>query len=155
MLTKGLTFNDLPEVVGELCERIASMENLLNEKLNQQHEVKENTHVPMTVEEVCSYLGISKSSFYYKAKHGGIPVIKQGKHLFIYRDELDKWLETGRKGNAPMSIEEEHARILASTRHKAATKKLVGYGKNKQEDSYHRGTERLYKRVSGECNRCI
>lgn len=122
MLTKGLTFNDLPEVVGELCERIASMENLLNEKLNQQHEVKENTHVPMTVEEVCSYLGISKFSFYYKAKHGGIPVIKQGKHLFIYRDELDKWLETGRKGNAPMSIEEEHARILASTRHKAATK---------------------------------
>ena len=98
------------------------MENLLKDKLNQQHEVKEDTHVPMTVEEVCSYLGISKSSFYYKAKHGGIPVIKQGKHLFIYRDELDKWLETGRKGNAPMSIEEEHARILASTRHKAATK---------------------------------
>lgn len=34
MQTKELTFNDLPEVVGELCERIASMENLLNEKLN-------------------------------------------------------------------------------------------------------------------------
>lgn len=78
MQTKDLTFNDLPEVVGELCERIASMENLLKDKLNQQCEVKENTHVPMTVEEVCSYLGISKSSFYYKAKHGGIPVIKQG-----------------------------------------------------------------------------
>ena len=28
-----LTFNDLPEVVGELCERIASMETLLAEKL--------------------------------------------------------------------------------------------------------------------------
>ena len=26
-----LTFNDLPEVVGELCERIASMETLLAE----------------------------------------------------------------------------------------------------------------------------
>lgn len=36
-----LTFNDLPEVVGELCERISSMENLLTEKLHQQHnEVK-------------------------------------------------------------------------------------------------------------------
>ena len=58
--------------------------------------------------EVCSYLGISKSSFYYKAKHGGIPVIKQGKHLFVYRDELDKWLETGRKSQVPLSFEEEH-----------------------------------------------
>ena len=70
-----LTFNDLPEVVSELCERISSMENLLTEKLHQQHnEVKKDTHVPMTVDEVCKYLGISKSSFYYKAKHGGIPV---------------------------------------------------------------------------------
>lgn len=47
MQTKKLTFNDLPEVVGELCERITSMENLLKDKLNQQHEVKEDTHVPI------------------------------------------------------------------------------------------------------------
>ena len=61
-----LTFNDLPEVVEELCERIASMETLLAEKLHQQHnEAKKDTHVPMTVDEVCEYLGISKSSFYY------------------------------------------------------------------------------------------
>ena len=41
-----LTFNDLPTVVGELCDRIASMENLLTEKLSKQYETKENTHVP-------------------------------------------------------------------------------------------------------------
>ena len=76
------------------------------------------------VEEVCSYLGISKSSFYYKAKHGGIPVIKQGKHLFVYRDELDKWLETGRKGQVPLSIEEEQEQMLAATRHKAKPREL-------------------------------
>lgn len=85
MATTELTFNDLPKVVGELCERIASMEDLLKETFNQQHEVKEDTHIPMTVEDVCNYLGISKSSFYYKAKHGGMPIIKQGKHLFIYQ----------------------------------------------------------------------
>lgn len=44
-----LTFNDLPTVVGELCDRIASMEILLTEKLSKQYETKENTHVPMTV----------------------------------------------------------------------------------------------------------
>ena len=46
-----LTFNDLPTVVGELCDRIASIENLLTEKLSKQYETKEDTHVPMTVQE--------------------------------------------------------------------------------------------------------
>ena len=156
MLNEKLTFNDLPEMVGKLCERIESLENALKDNLAKQapvkenlhvpmtveevcsylgiskssfyykakHPVKENLHVPMTVEEVCSYLGISKSSFYYKAKHGGIPTIKQGKHLFVYRDELDKWLETGRKGQVPLSIEEEHEQMLAATRHKAKPREL-------------------------------
>ncbi|MCQ5373319.1 helix-turn-helix domain-containing protein, partial [Phocaeicola vulgatus] len=71
-----------------------SLDSVLKNSLAVQIKVKENDDVPMTVDEVCTYLGISKSSFYYKVKHGGIPVIKLGKHLFVYRDELDKWLET-------------------------------------------------------------
>ena len=63
-----LTFNDLPTVVGELCDRIASMENLLTEKLSKQYETKENTHVPMTVQEACNYLKMPLSTFYYKVK---------------------------------------------------------------------------------------
>ena len=51
MSKNQFTFNDLPEVLGELCDRIASMESLLTEKLSKQNEVKENTHVPMTVQE--------------------------------------------------------------------------------------------------------
>lgn len=42
MTATELTFNDLPKVVGELCERIASMENLLRDNLNRQSEPKEN-----------------------------------------------------------------------------------------------------------------
>ena len=89
MSKNQFTFNDLPEVLGELCDRIASMESLLTEKLSKQNEVKENTHVPMTVQEVCAYLKMPLSTFYYKVKKDDIPVIKQGKHLYIYRDELD------------------------------------------------------------------
>ena len=62
MLNEKLTFNDLPEVVGKLCERIESLENALKDNFAKQAPAKENLHVPMTVEEVCSYLGISKSS---------------------------------------------------------------------------------------------
>ena len=116
MKTDQLTFNDLPAVVGELCDRIASMENLLTEKLSKQHEAKENTHVP--VQEACAYLKMPLSTFYYKVKKDDIPVIKQGKHLYIYRDELDKWLESSRKNPAPQTFEEENEAMLASHRRK-------------------------------------
>ena len=107
MSKNQFTFNDLPEVLGELCDRIASMESLLTEKLSKQNEVKENTHVPMTVQEACAYLKMPLSTFYYKVKKDDIPVIKQGKHLYIYRDELDKWLESSRKTAVPQSFEVE------------------------------------------------
>ena len=118
MKTDQLTFNDLPAVVGELCDRIASMENLLTEKLSKQHEVKENTHVPMTVQEACAYLKMPLSTFYYKVKKDDIPVIMQGKHLYIYRDELDKWLESSRKNPVPQTFEVENEAMLASHRRK-------------------------------------
>ena len=118
MSKNQFTFNDLPEVLGELCDRIASMESLLTEKLSKQNEVKENTHVPMTVQEACAYLKMPLSTFYYKVKKDDIPVIKQGKHLYIYRDELDKWLESSRKNPAPQTFEEENEAMFASHRRK-------------------------------------
>ena len=118
MNTTDLTFNDLPKVVGELCEKIAGMENLLRDTLNRQSEPKENLHVPMTVQEACAYLKMPVSTFYYKIKKDSIPVIKQGKHLYIYRDELDKWLEASRKTSAPLTYEEENEAMYASHRRK-------------------------------------
>ena len=111
-----------PKCWGELCDRIASMESLLTEKLSKQYEVKENTHVPMTVQEACAYLKMPLSTFYYKVKKDDIPVIKQGKHLYIYRDELDKWLESSRKTAVPQSFEEENDALLASHRRKPNSK---------------------------------
>ena len=118
MKTGQLTFDEYPGVICNPCDRIASMENLLTEKLSKQHEVKENTHVPMTVQEACAYLKMPLSTFYYKVKKDDIPVIKQGKHLYIYRDELDKWLESSRKNPAPQTFEEENEAMLASHRRK-------------------------------------
>ena len=103
------------------CTHTAS-ESLLTEKLSKQNEVKENTHVPMTVQEACAYLKMPLSTFYYKVKKDDIPVIKQGKHLYIYRDELDKWLESSRKTAIPQSFEEENDALLASHRRKPNNK---------------------------------
>ena len=117
MSTKELTFNDLPTVVNQLCEHIANLESMMEMHFANAAQKKENTHVPMTREEVCAYLGgITKSSFYHKVKYGGLPVVKQGKRLLVYRDDLDKWLESGRKSEKPMSIEEEHEAMRSTIR---------------------------------------
>jgi len=60
------------------------------------------------------------STFYYKVKKDDIPVIKQGKHLYIYRDELDKWLESSRKNPVPLSDEELSESLSSSHRRKPA-----------------------------------
>ena len=117
MSTKELTFNDLPTVVNQLCEQIANLESMMEMHFANAAQKKENTHVPMTREEVCAYLGgITKSSFYHKVKYGGLPVVKQGKRLLVYRDDLHKWLESGRKSEKPMSIEEEHEAMRSTIR---------------------------------------
>lgn len=57
MVTKEFTFNDLPTVVGELCEKIASLETTIKENIKNRNEViKENTHVLMSVQEACESL---------------------------------------------------------------------------------------------------
>lgn len=119
MVTKEFTFNDLPTVVGELCEKIASLETTIKENIKNRNEVKENTHVLMSVQEACEYLKMPLSTFYYKVKNDGLPSIKQGKHLLIYRDELDKWLELSRKNPVPLTAEEENEKLSASFRRKA------------------------------------
>lgn len=119
MVTKEFTFNDLPTVVGELCEKIASLETTIKENIKNRNEVKENTHVLMSVQEACEYLKMPLSTFYYMVKNDGLPAIKQGKHLLIYRDELDKWLELSRKNPVPLTAEEENEKLSASFRRKA------------------------------------
>lgn len=113
------TFNDLPAVVGKLCEKIASLETTLKKSIKNRNEVKENTHVLMSVQEACEYLKMPLSTFYYKVKNDGLAAIKQGKHLLIYRDELDKWLELSRKNPVPLTAEEENEKLSASFRRKA------------------------------------
>ncbi len=51
----------------------------------------------MTIEEVCRYLRIPKSSLYRLAQEGRIPCQKVGKHWRFHRDALDTWLKEGKR----------------------------------------------------------
>ncbi len=118
-MNKELTFNDLPEVVKELCNKVESLERtLLSQAANQSVPASESHHTPMTSEEARAYLKMPKSTFYFKVGNGEIPAVKQGKRYYLYKDELDQWLETGRKNAPARSAEEMNAAILASHKRK-------------------------------------
>ena len=106
-----ITFNDLPEVVAQLRDEVMSQRSVNNAKAV-------DTHVPMSVEEAAEYLGIPKGTLYMKLSEGSIPATKPGKRYCLYRDELDKWLESSRKNPVPLSDEELCESISSSHRRK-------------------------------------
>ena len=53
-----------------------------------------------------------------KLSDGTIPATKPGKRYCLYRDELDKWLESSRKNPVPLSDEELSESISSTHRRK-------------------------------------
>ncbi|MCR5315441.1 MAG: helix-turn-helix domain-containing protein [Bacteroidaceae bacterium] len=120
MEQKELTFNDLPQVVAQLRDEVMGMRTLLikQQEENRKHQVRENHHKPMTVEEAAEYTRIPIGTLYMKLGNGTIPATKPGKRYVIYQDELDKWLEANRKNVVPLTADEENEAILSSHRRK-------------------------------------
>ena len=60
MKQNELTFNDLPKVVAQLRDEVMGMRTLLikQQEENRKHQVRENSHKPMTEEEAAEYTRI-------------------------------------------------------------------------------------------------
>ena len=104
MTQEVLTFNDLPQVVAQLRDEVMGLKALLTKQQeeNRKHQVRENRHKPMTVEEAAKYTRIPLGTLYMKLGDGTIPATKPGKRYVLYQDELDKWLEANRKNAVPL-----------------------------------------------------
>ncbi|MBR6974525.1 MAG: helix-turn-helix domain-containing protein [Bacteroidaceae bacterium] len=120
MTQEVLTFNDLPLVVAQLRDEVMGLKVLLTKQQeeNRKHQVRENRHKPMTVEEAAKYTRIPLGTLYMKLGDGTIPATKPGKRYVLYQDELDKWLEANRKNAVPLTAEEENEAILSSHKRK-------------------------------------
>ena len=120
MDNKELTFNDLPKVVAQLRDEVMGLRTLLlkQQEENRKHQVRENRHKPMTVEEAAEYTRIPLGTLYMKLGDGTIPATKPGKRYVLYQDELDRWLEANRKNAVPLTPDEENEAILSSHKRK-------------------------------------
>ena len=121
MENKELTFNDLPQVVAQLRDEVMGM-RLALEQQQRREEVRTKANADarrhMTVQEAIAYTGLPKGTFYKKLENGTIPGLKPGKRWMLYQDELDKWLEANRRGNVPLTADEENEAIFNSHKRK-------------------------------------
>ena len=121
MQQTDLTFNDLPQVVAQLRDEVMGLRVALEQQLRRdavKPTVRADAHRRMTVAEAIAYTGLPKGTFYMKLENGTIPALKPGRRWMLYQDELDKWLEANRRGNVPLTAEEENEAILNSHRRK-------------------------------------
>ena len=89
METKVVSFEQMPELIQNLLERIEALEKTVREK--QQPQPLEGEL--MSVEDVCKLLGKSKSAVYRTVRCHDIPFIRQGNRLYFDRPTINKWLE--------------------------------------------------------------
>ena len=89
MTQKSLAFEQLPELIQNLVERIEALEKTVREK----HQPLPLEGELMSVEDLCKLLGKSKSAVYRTVRYRDIPYIRQGNRLYFDRATIKKWLE--------------------------------------------------------------
>ena len=89
MQEKTLSFEQLPELIQNLVERIESLEKAVREK----HQPLPLEGELMSVEDLCKLLGKSKSAVYRTVRYRDIPYIRQGNRLYFDRPTIKKWLK--------------------------------------------------------------
>ncbi|WP_034258891.1 helix-turn-helix domain-containing protein [Aequorivita capsosiphonis] len=97
-----LTFDQLPEAVSVLTEKVRELTLLITEK----HQPTENPERLLTVQETAEFFSLSIPTIYSKVSRGELPYMKRGKRLYFSRKELLEYLKDGRqKTNAEIEAE--------------------------------------------------
>jgi len=86
-------FNELPEVVRQLFEKVERIEMIL-EKFEPK---EENESELLNIEEAAEFLKVSVAAIYTKVSRQEIPFSKPGKRLYFNRSELKEWVRLGKR----------------------------------------------------------
>lgn len=118
MTSEEISFNDIPRVIALIYSKLERLEEIVLQANRTKQANCESARILMNTDEACEFLMMPKPTLYAKLGNGSIPAIKQGKRYYLYKDELEKWLETGRKNPCAKSIDEINQEIQNSHRRK-------------------------------------
>lgn len=86
-------FNELPEVVRQLFEKVERIELLMSRL--EPKEPDENEI--LNIEEAAEFLKVSVGALYTKVSRQEIPYSKPGKRLYFNRIDLKEWIRMGKR----------------------------------------------------------
>jgi excisionase family DNA binding protein len=86
-------FNELPEVVRRLFEKVEQIENMI---VNLQPKETDSSDL-LNVSEAADLLKISVAALYTKVSRKEIPVSKPGKRLYFNKADLLEWVKLGKR----------------------------------------------------------
>ena len=89
-----ITFEQLPQAVGQLFAKLENIEKLLSGKEGTQQSEADEL---FTIDEAATFTHLSKLTIYGLVSKAEIPCMKKGKRLYFTRKELIAWIKTGRK----------------------------------------------------------
>jgi excisionase family DNA binding protein len=87
-----ITFEQLPQAVSSLHEKLDKIEKLL-----LQNEHAEEKDELLNIVQAAQFLNLTTATIYGKVCRKEIPVNKQGKRLYFYKSELAEWIKSGRQ----------------------------------------------------------
>ena len=89
-----INFENLPQAVSLLLEKVDSLTMLLENKSNIPNAV---SNKPLSIQEAAKFLKLSVPTIYGMVSRREIPFSKLGKRLYFSESELSEWIQTGRK----------------------------------------------------------
>jgi excisionase family DNA binding protein len=89
-----LTFEQLPDAVAQLHDKLENIERLLLQKDNEPQPPPDEL---LTIKQAAQLLCLSVATLYSLVSRAAIPVSKRGKRLYFSKAELLEWVKAGRK----------------------------------------------------------
>ena len=112
MLMDKITFEQLPQAVSLLIEKVGQLADKVDEALGKATQQKGRRL--LALDDVAAFLGKSASTIYAMTSEKRIPYHKRGNKLYFFEDEIIGWIEQG--GTSGTGSEEDFNRRLEALR---------------------------------------
>lgn len=112
---KEITFEQLPNAVCQLHDKLDSIERLL---LNKSNESQPGPEQLLNIRQAAEFLNKKVPTIYGLVQRAEIPVCKRGNRLYFSNQELTEWIKAGRRKTlAETEIEAEQYLIKKGLNH--------------------------------------
>lgn len=111
IIMERITFDQLPEMVALILEKLERIEMLIGSGDTTEHHLGKEM---LTLDETASFMGVSRSTLYKMSHNRDLPVYKPtGGRLYFKKDDLIKYMQSNRV-MSKQEIEREAINYLAT-----------------------------------------